>query len=169
MRVNIFEFPVGTYRTATSHESQLGALATQGAAIYRLVKATAAIATPSGLAVTSALASGTKSWSVNLPATAGVAFDGVIPAEYGTTTIPLGAYFWIQVSGIVPAIVASTTAIGGSTTLSLLSTNTAGGFAPVATGAEPSLAVQGGHAIALNTAVLTASGGTANVQLFGII
>jgi hypothetical protein len=170
MKVNIFDFPVGTYRasTDTSMAAQLGSLATQGGNMYRLVQAAAAIATPAGYTVASATASGTKSWSVSLTSVAVLAPDGIIPAAYGSTTIPINSYFWIQVSGIVPAVCASTLAVSGASATVVLVPTTAGTLTLMATGVEGYLAAQA-SAWALNTAVLTAAGGTINVQLTGLV
>jgi hypothetical protein len=171
MKVNIFDFPVGSSRasTDTSLDAQLGSLATQGSKVYRLVKAAAAIATPSGKAVASARSSGTKTWSVNIPATTQLAVDGVIPSDYGSTTIASGAYFWIQVSGVVNALAATTTIVGDSTTLSLVYANTSAQVAPFTAGTDAVLVGNAALGSVLNTAAVTAAGDTVYVQLSGLI
>jgi hypothetical protein len=137
--------------------------------MYRLVKATAAIATPSGLGVVSAISSGVKTWSVNLPATAQLPGDGLIPTAYGSTTIALGSYFWIQVSGPSSAISTETTAIGNSATLSQLSLATTGYVNIIASGLDPVVVQNAVFCVATNTAVCTAAGKSIAVQLSGLI
>jgi hypothetical protein len=174
MKVNIFDFPVGSVRLSTdsSMDANLGVLATGGDKIYRLVKANAAISTPTGKAVTCSSvalnASGTKSWSVDLPAAANSNIDGLIPTSYGSTTIASGSYFWIQVSGVGSGLAATTTVVGNSTTLSQVTATTAGWLTPLTAGVDAVIVMNCLCGAALNTAVVTA-GAAIPVQLNGLI
>lgn len=100
-------------------ETKLGNLYEIDGKIYRLVKAAAAISTPSKFIVATALSSGAPTWSVNTTTTANDHLvAGVIPSDY-SATIASGSYFFIQVSGaaqVVSAGAFSAGALVGSST-----------------------------------------------------
>jgi hypothetical protein len=169
MKVNIFDFPVGSATTNTAMEANLGSIATQGNKMYRLVKSNGSIASPSGKVVTSAYDSTGKTWNVNFPTALQVAADGIIPSDYGTTTIATSTYFWIQISGVVSATCASTTALYNTAIVQCLSGNTSGLVTVFTAVSDPATVSQATIGIALNTAVVTASGDTIKVQLRGLI
>jgi hypothetical protein len=171
MKVNIFDFPVGSVRLTgdTSMAAQLGQLATQGDKIYRLVKANGAIASPAGKIMTSTYSSDGKAWAVNVPTTVQLPCDGVIPADYGTTTIATGSYFWMQVSGIVSVLAGGTTMVYGSTTLSLVSGNTSGQAAVYTAGTDAVTVFNSAIGSLLNTAVVTAAGDTVKMMIVGMV
>jgi hypothetical protein len=118
-------FQPGDYSTNAAHAADLGKSYRVGARTFVLCKATAAISTPANKVVATALGGAANAkaptWSV---ATTTTAFDpnsvGLIPAEYGTVTIPISAYFLVQTGGpalaICAAAVAAGVAIGSSTT-----------------------------------------------------
>lgn len=173
MKVNIFDFPVGSVALTgvTAMEANLGSLCTQGGNIYRLVKANGAIATPAGKVMTSTYDSAGKAWAVNVPTTVQLPCDGVIPNDYGSTTIATGSYFWIQVSGIVSVLAGTTAMLYGSTTLSLVYGNTSGQAAAFAVGTAAEAAVlifNSAIGSVLNTAVVTAVGDKIKMRLVGM-
>lgn len=75
---------------------------------YRLVTAAAAVTDPEGKVFTTALSSGTPTWSVSAASSAlSTAVAGVAPQAL-TTDLASGDYFLVQVSGTVTAAAATT-------------------------------------------------------------
>jgi len=156
---NILPFSIGQVSTSTALEPLLGANYKVGARLYRLVKATAAITTPARRGVVTAYASGIPSWSVDIPtAQAILPPAGIIPIEYGSTTIALGSYFYVQIDGPASALAAATAILAGTAGAALF-INTSGNVAlfTAATDAMIVAAVNIGYASASVGAVAVGS------------
>lgn len=162
-------FPIGSYRTsaATDLPGLLGTSVIYFSKTYRLVQNGALdITSPSGKGVTTAMSAGVPTWVVALPSdTTGLGKAGVIPSDYGSTTIPASAFFWIQTSGPSAILAAATTTTSGKT----LGLNTSGQAAVLATTVDAqamSLAYVG---YSTNTAAATAAGQPITVILDGVV
>lgn len=122
LRVGQFASPVTAEGLDLIGATKLGGLINIGSRVFRLVRAAADITTPQRLTLVTAVDAGNApTYSVNTTTTANSSLAvGVVPTEYGTTTIPSGAYFWVQVSGpaqvIAGAAVAQFALVGTSTT-----------------------------------------------------
>lgn len=96
-------FPIGVFTTNTAHAGLVGLpFVDADGKFYRLVKnGSTAITYPANKVVASAIATGGGlSWVVSIPTAAKQKnIVGVIPASYGTTSIPADAYFWVQFKG----------------------------------------------------------------------
>lgn len=101
-----------------------------GENIVRLVKATAAIASPARKIVLDSFSAGVRLNSVNVTTSAGSTYTaGVIPSEHGSVTIPASAYFLVKVDGPVEVLVANTTTADGGY---LQTSTTSGAVASIA-------------------------------------
>ena len=171
MKVNIFDFPVGSVRLTgdASMAANLGCIASQDGNVYRLVKANGSIATPAGKTMTAGYNSTGKDWSVNIPTSPQLPCDGVIPNDYGSTTIATGSYFWIQISGIVTTLAGTTTIVYGVNLTSIVYANTSGQVALFTAVSEPATVLAATIGLALNTAVCTAVGDKIKMQITGLI
>jgi hypothetical protein len=114
---------VGTASAATDLANHLGAIvqAADGK-VYRLVKATNAIAAAARKFLVSAVSSGQPTWSCDILGTAANAYIQkirvLVPAgqtgSTGTTGLVAGDYFLAQVEGPATALCAAALAAGGS-------------------------------------------------------
>lgn len=103
--------------TAGFPSSDLGSVTWDGDKAYRLVKAAAEIAAAAGKVLVTAYASGVPTWAVNTTTSAGnVNVAGIVPQGIGT--IPAGAFFYVQCSGPVVAVMSTDGAVGGSASTS---------------------------------------------------
>lgn len=112
--MSTFAAPLAVGQTSTNsvHAADLGNIYIIGKNRYRLVISAAAITTPSGFVVTTALSTGLPTWSVNTSTTANdYLAAGIIPAVI-TATIPISTYFLVQISGPCTAISAAAIAVG---------------------------------------------------------
>lgn len=161
-------FPIGSYRTSASTDlpGLLGTSVVYFSKTYRLVQnGSTAITSPSGKGVTTAFSAGVPTWVVGLPSdTTGVGKAGVIPSDYGTTTIPANAFFWIQTSGPCAILAAATTTTSGKT----LGLNTSGQAAVLATTVDAQAMELGYVGYSTNTAA-PAAGATITVILDGVV
>lgn len=114
--VNIPAIPIGTSSTSTALAGLLGQEVCVNNATYRLVKASADIASAAGAVCNTTIVSNAVSWLV---AASQTAIDplavGIIPqgqVGYGaiSTTVYSGEYFYIQTSGITKVKTAGTIA-----------------------------------------------------------
>lgn len=115
-------FQPGDYSTNAAHGADLGFVYRVGQRTFVVCKAAAALASPANKCVASALDATTKkmTYVVDTSTTAAdKASVGIVPPEY-TATIPINAYYLVQIGGpcevISAAAIAAGVAVGTSTT-----------------------------------------------------
>lgn len=116
---NALPFALGNLSTNTANTGLLGKLFFHNGNVYRMVQAAAAITTPQFQAVTSTIVAGADSWIVG-PTAVGSGDPevvGIIPSDYGTTTIPINSFFYVQVTGFTNALAQSSSTIVAGTAL----------------------------------------------------
>lgn len=119
-------FQPGDSSTNAIHAADLGKSYRDGPRTFILVKAGADLASPKGKAVAAPVSGSAHAKVLNFAAVdiTTTAFDpgslGVVPAEYGTTTIKSGTYYLVQTGGLAIGIAAGAivagAAVGTSTT-----------------------------------------------------
>lgn len=164
---------VGTASSATDLANLLGSIyyAADGK-VYRLVKASGAIAAAGRKFVVSAVSSGAPTWAVSLDTTAVNAYKQkvrlLIPAgqvgSTGTTGLVDGDYFLAQISGPATALCAAALAAGGSHVLvvNTLGQLKAATLTTLVTG-------KSSPAFTTHTAATTIAGATIAVVLHGLV
>lgn len=164
---------VGTASANAAHAADLGKLVFVDGKMYRLCKASGAIATAAKKVLTSAVSAGAPTWLVSIDTTAANAykckFRVVVPAgQTGTgsttTTLADGDYFLAQVSGPSQALCAAALAAGGS---HVLVVNTLGQLK--AATLTTLITAKAGVGFATHTANTTIAGATIGVQLQGLV
>lgn len=116
---NALPFALGNLTTNTAYAPLLGRLYYHLGNVYRLCQAGAAISTPQFVTVASTIVAGLDSFIVNLTAVASGDPEviGIIPSDYGTTTIPINSFFFVQVAGMTNALAQSSSTIVAGTSL----------------------------------------------------
>jgi len=119
--------------------------------VYRLVSATAAITAPARKAVVTAFSAGVPTYAVDVTSTAANgAICGVVPTEYGSTTIAIGAVFLVQIAG--PAsVLAQSSSIVDTQSVGLTTSTDAGVVCAISSSATPSQALRAVFAFPTNT------------------
>jgi len=162
-------FPIGSYRasTSTALAGLLGTVTVFNNKTYRLVQNSGtAITTPQGKVLVTALTLGVPTYVVAISdATTGVGKAGVISSDYGTTTIPADAYFWLQVSGPTSVLSATTTITTGLP----LGPSTAGTAVLIATSVAGGVAIVANIGYSTNSAAVTTAGTAITMILDGIL
>lgn len=168
---------VGTASANAAHAADLGKLVFVDGKMYRLCKASGAIATAAKKVLTSAVSAGAPTWLVSIDTTAGNGYKCrprvLVPAGQtgtGTTTTTLadGDYFLAQVSGPAQALCAAALAgVAGGAGSHVLVVNTLGQLK--AATLTTLITAKAGVGFATHTANTTIAGATIGVQLQGLV
>ena len=171
---NVLPLAVGSSSTSASFAGNLGEVyevgntGAPGWKLYRMCKC-GAVALAKNAVVSTAFSAGQQTWVVAVTA---VANDpnvaGVVPADVGTTGVPIGAYFLLQIGGAALANAAATT-LTNTSLGPVLASGTAGTVQAFTAVTDPAVVMAAALGQATNTAGITAAGLPIAVWLEGLL
>ncbi len=171
---NVLPLAVGSSSTSASFAGNLGEVYEVGAAgspgwkLYRMVK-NGAVALVKNAAVVTAFTLGLPTWVVVASDTANDPnVAGVVPADVGSTGVPIGAYFLVQVAGAATPNAAATT-LSRTSIGPIITTGTAGTVQAFTAVTDPAVVVAATMGNATNSAAVTAAQLPITVWLEGLL